>query len=97
MHAPGLWIRIELMQIRIQHFSWLRIRIRIQFWTQGFDDQKLEKIYSWKKWIFFDKNFNLVIPRSPYRTHKLQEKPSALKKEHPALQNMKFFYFFLYL
>jgi hypothetical protein len=29
--------------------------------------------------------------------HKLQEKPSALKREHPALQNMKFLYFFPYL
>jgi hypothetical protein len=28
---------------------------------------------------------------------KLQEKPSALKKEHPALQNMKILYFFLLL
>jgi hypothetical protein len=26
----------------------------------------------------------------------VQEKPSALRKEHPARQNMKFFYFFLY-
>jgi hypothetical protein len=30
--------------------------------------------------------------------HKLQpEKPSALKKEHPALQNMKILCFLLYL
>jgi hypothetical protein len=28
---------------------------------------------------------------------KLQEKPLALKRENPALQNMIFFYFFLYL
>jgi hypothetical protein len=28
---------------------------------------------------------------------KLQEKPSALKREHPALQKMKFIYFFLCL
>ncbi len=31
------------------------------------------------------------------RTSRLQEKPSALKREHPALQNMKFMYFFLFL
>jgi hypothetical protein len=31
------------------------------------------------------------------RTSKLQEKPSALKREHPALQNMKFLDFFLFL
>jgi hypothetical protein len=28
---------------------------------------------------------------------KLQEKPTALKREHPALQNMKILYFFLFL
>jgi hypothetical protein len=27
----------------------------------------------------------------------LQEKPSALKREHPARQNMKILFFFLYL
>ncbi len=35
-----------------------------QVGIQGFDDQKLEKIYSWKKLdIFLIKNCNLVIPR----------------------------------
>jgi hypothetical protein len=29
-------------------------------------------------------------------THKLQEKPSALKREHPALENMKIIHFFKY-
>jgi hypothetical protein len=53
------------------HFSRILIRIRIQ----ALDDQKLEKIYSWKKILFFgNKNCNL------------QEKPSALKREHSALQ-----------
>ncbi len=28
--------------------------------------------------------------------HKLSEKPSALKREHPALQNMNLLYFFLF-
>jgi hypothetical protein len=42
------------------------------------------------------KNCNLLIPKPPYRTPKLQEKPSALKIEHPALQNMKILYFFLF-
>ncbi len=31
----------------------------------------------------------------PYRMSKLQKKPSALKREHPSLQNMKFLDFFL--
>ncbi len=40
------------------------------------------KNYNWS--IFWIKN-------------KLQEKPSTLKREHPALQNMKFLNFFLFL
>jgi hypothetical protein len=39
------------------------------------------------------KNCNLLIARAP----NLQEKPSALKREHPALQNMTFLYIFLFL
>jgi hypothetical protein len=42
------------------------------------------------------KNYNFPIPRPPYRMSKLQKKPSALKREHPALHNMKLkkkFYF----
>ncbi len=42
------------------------------------------------------KNCNLLIPRTPLRTPKLQEKPSALKREHPALQKMKILFFFLF-
>jgi hypothetical protein len=57
----------------------------------------LKKITAEKKLIFYwIKSYNLPIPRPPYRTPKLQEKPSALKKEHPALQNMKILYFFLF-
>jgi hypothetical protein len=40
---------------------------------------------------------NLLIPRPPLKTSKLQEKPSTLKREHPALQKMKFINFFLFL
>jgi hypothetical protein len=43
------------------------------------------------------KNYNLPIPRPRERTSKLQKNPSALKREHPALQNMKFLNFFLLL
>ncbi len=66
------------------------------FWLKndpdpGFDDQKLKKITADKKGKnFWIKNYNLPIPR----TSKLQKKPSALKKELPALQNMKFLNFF---
>jgi hypothetical protein len=45
------------------------------------------------KYVFLIKNCNLLIPRPPYRTLMLQEKPSTLKREHPALQNMKILYF----
>jgi hypothetical protein len=42
-----------------------------------------KKIYSSKKLYFFDKK--IAKNRPPERAHKLQEKPSALKKEHPEL------------
>ena len=63
---------------------------------QGFETQKLKKIYSWKSYIFFINNCNLPIPSPPWRTSKLQKKPSALKREHPALQNRKFLNFFYF-
>jgi hypothetical protein len=52
-----------------------------------------EKIFD----IFLIKNCNLLIPRPPQDTSKLEEKPSALKKERPATQNIKFLNFFLFL
>jgi hypothetical protein len=56
----------------------------------------LKKFTAWKVlYLFLIKNCNLLIPRRiPWRTHKLQEKPSVLKREHTALKNMKFFTFF---
>ncbi len=62
--------------------GWIPIRI------QGFHDEKLQLK---KK---FGLNYNLPIPRHPKRTFKLQKKPSDLKREYPALQNMKFLNFF---
>jgi hypothetical protein len=53
--------------------------------SKCFNDQILKKIYSWKFFMFF------------LYKKKLQEKPSTLKREHPALQNMKILYFFLFL
>jgi hypothetical protein len=38
-----------------------------------------------KKFFFFDENCYLLISRPPKKLSKLQEKPSALKKEHTAL------------
>jgi hypothetical protein len=47
--------------------------------------------------FFWIKNYNLSIPWPPLRTSKLQKKPSTLKREHQALQNIKFLNFFLLL
>ncbi len=48
-------------------------------------------------YIFWIENCYLFILSLHKWTHELQEKPSTLKREHPALQNMKIRYFFLYL
>jgi hypothetical protein len=39
------------IRIRIQYFLSMPIRIRIRILIQGFDDQKLEKIYTVLYWI----------------------------------------------
>ena len=82
-----LWIQIHWIRIRIQHFKWIRIRIQIQ----SFDNQKLKKIQvKFFSFLFLIKNFNLFILGLHKRASQLQEKPSALKREHPALQKMTF-------
>jgi hypothetical protein len=53
------------------------LRIRIPDPDPGFDDLKLNQIYSWKLNLYF-----LAI----YLSLGLLEKPSALKREHPATQ-----------
>ncbi len=70
-----------VLWIRIQHFSSILIR------SQGFDNQKLTKSYSWEKNLI--KYCNLLICRPPYRMLNLQEQPSAFKREHPALQTVR--------
>jgi hypothetical protein len=52
---------------------------------QDFDDKTLKKYTAQKRVDIFFLNRNLLIPRLPLRMSKLQEKPSALKREHPAL------------
>jgi hypothetical protein len=47
---------------------------------------KIEKNTAEKKLSFLIKNYNLLFPRAPYRTSKLQEKPSALKRN---IQHLK--------
>ncbi len=81
------WSRIRI-RIRIQHFKWIpdpAIRI------QGFDDQKLKKEkYRYRTEFFkafFDYKWQVTYVQA-------QEKPSALKREHPELQTMKVINFF---
>jgi hypothetical protein len=58
-------------------------------------DQKLKKKIQMKTiYLFLIKNFSLLISRPPYRTSKVQENPSALKREHSALQTIKLILYF---
>ncbi len=81
---------LDLMLIRIQHMRSMRDRNR----NQGFKDKKFQ-IWHLKKFIFLPiKNVNSCNPMKS----KLQEKPSALKRKHPALQKTwHCFTFFLFL
>jgi hypothetical protein len=76
-YLPVLWIRISFNPDRDPAFLLMRIRIRI----------RIQKKFTAENFNFFDKNCNLLIPRPPYRTSKLQEKSSSLKREHLALQS----------
>ncbi len=85
-----LWIRIRIQHfkwIRIQHFKWIRIRIQsgCRVLMTKTEEQKLQmnNFFKIKSCILF-----MSIQ---------QEKTSASKKEHPALQKMKFINFFLCL
>jgi hypothetical protein len=80
----------------IKIYNFYKFKIKLQFlfnlqtiqcfgsrvsMSKNLQDLQLKKI------IFLTKICNLLITRAPRRTSKLQEKPSALKREHPALQN----------
>jgi hypothetical protein len=72
---------------------WIRIhRTRIRIRIEGFDDQKQKKntADNFLYLFFLIKNCNLLMS-------KLQEKSSALKREHGAFQKIKFINFFLCL
>jgi hypothetical protein len=69
-------------------------RIRIQRFRRGIQSgSRILMTKNGKKFTAL-KKFDIVLIKScnlpPKRTCKLQEKPSALKREYPALQNMKF-------
>ncbi len=79
--------------IRIQHFRLNTDSDPDQIRIQGFSDQKKKKITAEKVFLFI-KNYNFPF-LDLQRTSKLQKKPSAVKREHRAFQNMKFLNFFL--
>ncbi len=69
-------------------------------WIGGFDDQKFKKI---QLKIFFTafllNKLQFSHPQASIKDaqmYNLQEKPSVLKREHPALQNMKYINCFLF-
>ncbi len=57
--------------------------------------QKTEKINTYFSWSNIA-IYLFLAPGHPLRMSKLQEKPSANKRKHPALQNMKFLYLFYF-
>ncbi len=83
-------IHLIRIMIRIQHFRLNTDPDPDLIRIQGSNDQILKKFTQKKNIKFFCmKTYNLPIPRPPERTSKLQKKPSAFKREHPAL----FFFF----
>ncbi len=60
------------------------------FWWPKIEEKTTEEILFIFFWV---KNCNLLIPGPPLRTSKLLEKPSALNREHSALQKTKFINF----
>jgi hypothetical protein len=83
-YCPVFRIRIHLIRIWIQHF-----RLNTDP-DPGFCWPKMGKNLQLKIHFVWIKIYNLRIPRPPKRKSKIQKKLSALKREHPAIQNMKF-------
>jgi hypothetical protein len=92
-HLKGsvIYNNFEFSVVELLLFQW---RSGPSILCQGFWWPNILKFHSWN---FSENNFNLFIPRPPWRTSKLQEKPSALKWEHPAHLNINFFNFFYFL
>ncbi len=89
-------IRIHLIRIRIQNFRLNTDPDPDPIWIQGFTDQKLEKNYNWKKFNFFGSKTTIYLSLGLHKPSKLQKKPSAFKREDPALQTWNFLIFFYF-
>ncbi len=85
----GFRIRIDLMRIRIriQHYCGSGFRIRIPDPDPGFDDLKLEKIYSWKFNLdFFDQKFSICLSLGLHKG-----RPSYRRSLQPWKENIQHF------
>ncbi len=73
------------------------IPIRIQSGSRVLRTKNWKKFTAERNLFFWINNYNLPVFLGLHkRTFKLQNKPSALKREHPALKNMKFLNFFCF-
>ncbi len=69
---------------------------------QGNPDPDTDSGFWWPKIrkivldFFLNQKLQFTYPQASLKTSNLQDKPSVLKREHPALQKMKFIYFFYF-
>jgi hypothetical protein len=73
------------------------LRIRIPDPDPGFDDLKLKKITAEKKLIFFGSKTTIYLSLGLHKGCPSYRRSLQPSKKHPALQNMKILYFFLFL
>ncbi len=71
--------------------GWIQIRIRIGSGSKALMTKNWKKTTAVKKLNFFDKTA-IYISLGLHKVHP-QKKPSALKRGHPTLQNMNYFFF----
>ncbi len=92
LKSHGIWVGVLVVVVDSHLFqcgSGSSIFCPCRFGS-GSRGLRSKKSYRWKNVFFWSKKCNSLILRPPLRTSKLQEKPSALKREHPVLQYMKF-------
>jgi hypothetical protein len=68
-----------------------------------FSSESGSRLLMTKKWkkqlkkIYLFSKIGIYLSHVSFKTSRLKEKPSVLKREHPPLQKMKFINFFLFL